>query len=388
MCGWSFALTLSLAVWPASGQLPASGPLSDNDSQALHAEIARLDTLLISAPDKAVITYQMARTWAAGKQWPEAMRWLQKVADQNAGLDPSRGSIFAELRGTREFEGILAAVQRATPAVSHSNVFFKVLEGDLVPESLAYDPKSKHFYFGSMKKGKVVRCSTSGNCTDFASGFGTVLGLKVRGNGLWLLSNSDKESALIHCDLQTARVVHKYSVTGPGHDFNDLAITAAGDVYLTDTSAGAVWHLGKGTDLTRLPGRFAFANGIALSPDGSLLYVSTFPEGITVLDLKTLVATPIARPDDLCLAMIDGLYFHRGTLIGIQNGFMTPRVVRFVLTREFRAIERFEILERRNPWFDGVTTGVLAGSDFVYVANIQDDKKSGFAPITILKLHL
>lgn len=196
MSGWSLALTLSLAVWPASGQLPTSGPLSDSDSQAMRAEIARLDALLISAPDKAVINYQMARTWAAGKQWPEAMRWLRKVADQNAGLDPSRDSIFAELRGTREFEGILAAVQRATPAVSHSNASFNVSEGDLVPESVAYDPKGKHFYFGSMKNGKVVRCSTSGNCTDFASGFGTVLGLKVHGNGLWLVSNSDNESAV------------------------------------------------------------------------------------------------------------------------------------------------------------------------------------------------
>jgi hypothetical protein len=362
--------------------------LSDSDSQAIRAEVARLDTLLISAADKNAITYQIARTWAAGKQWPEAMRWLQKVADQNVGLDPSRDSIFAELRGTREFEAILAAVQRATPAVSHSNVFFKVLEGDLVPESLAYDPKSQHFYFGSMKKGKILRCSSSGNCTDFASGFGTVLGLKVHGNGLWLLSNSDKESSLIHCDLRTARVVHKYSAAGPGHNFNDLVIADTGDVYLTDTSAGAVWHLGKGADLTRLPGRFASANGIALSPDRSLLYVSTFPEGITVLDLKTLIATPIARPGDLCLAMIDGLYFHRGTLIGIQNGFMTPRVIRFVLTRDFRAIQRFEVLERRNPLFDGVTTGVLAGSDFVYMANIQDGKKSSFIPIVILKLHV
>ena len=113
-------------------------------------------------------------------------------------------------------------------------------------------------------------------------------------------------------------MVHKYSVAGPGHDFNDLAITAAGDVYLTDTRAGAVWHLGKGADLIRLSERFAFANGIALSPNDSLLYVSTFPDGIMVLHLKTNITSPIARPADLCLAMIDGLYFRRGALTAIQ----------------------------------------------------------------------
>jgi hypothetical protein len=114
-------------------------------------------------------------------------------------------------------------------------------------------------------------------------------------------------------------------------------------VYLTDTRAGSVWHLETGsTELTQLPERFEFANGIAISPAGRLLYVSTFPDGIKIVDLKTHAAAPIARPADLCLASIDGLYFHRGALIAIQNGFMTPRVVRSPL----RAIERFEVPER------------------------------------------
>jgi hypothetical protein len=160
-------------------------------------------------------------------------------------------------------------------------------------------------------------------------------------------------------------------------------------VFLTDTRAGAVWHLAIGAaDLTRFPGRFESANGITLSPDESRLYVSTFPDGITIVDLKTQTATPIVRPPGLCLAAIDGLYFHSGALIAIQNGFMTPRIARFSLSRSLRTIERFEILERRNPLFEGVTTGVVAGDEFFFIANIQDDKETGFNPIRVLKLHL
>jgi hypothetical protein len=82
------------------------------------------------------------------------------------------------------------------------------------------------------------------------------------------------------------------------------------------------------------------------------------------------------------------LYFHAGTLIATQNGFMTLRVARFRLGRNLRSIAAFEILERRNPLFEGVTTGALAGNDFFYMANIQDDKESGFRPISVLRLHM
>jgi hypothetical protein len=96
----------------------------------------------------------------------------------------------------------------------------------------------------------------------------------------------------------------------------------------------------------------------------------------------------IARPGGLCLAAMDGLYFDGGSLIAIQNAFMAPRVARFNLSRDLRSIERFELLERRNPLFDGIRTGVIVGAEFYYMANVQDEKKSGFVPSTILKLHL
>jgi hypothetical protein len=78
----------------------------------------------------------------------------------------------------------------------------------------------------------------------------------VHDSGLWLLNNADKESALIHYDLASARVIHKYAIAGSGHAFNDLAIATGGDIYLTDTRAGAVWHRANGAaDPTRFPGR-------------------------------------------------------------------------------------------------------------------------------------
>jgi hypothetical protein len=179
-------------------------------------------------------------------------------------------------------------------------------------------------------------------------------------------------------------------VKGAGHLLNDIEIAPSGDVYVTDTRAGTVWRLpaNGATELTPIPGRFTFANGLALSPEADLLYVSAWPDGILVVDLKDGAAAPIARPNGLSLAGIDGLYFHRGSLIAIQNAFMVPRVIRLTLTKDMHAIAKSEVLERRHPLFDGVTTGVIAGREFFYMANMQIDRKDNFTPINILKIGL
>jgi DNA-binding beta-propeller fold protein YncE len=143
-------------------------------------------------------------------------------------------------------------------------------------------------------------------------------------------------------------------------------------------------------------GRFTAANGIALSTEGSKLYVADFGDGISVVDLSSGSVHPIGQPPGLCLATIDGLYFYRGTLVAIQNGYMSPRVVQFSLTTDGNRIQHARVLERRNPLFDGVTTGVIAGDEFYYIANNQIDKVHDgrivpgvhLNPITILKLHL
>src|SRR5579883_521244 len=223
----SGAFILLLGALPALAQLPPSAVLRPSDQQLFHAEVDRIERLMATAADKPAVTYQMARTWAAAKQWPETMDWLRKIVAFTTGLDPSRDSIFAPLRGTREFDAIVNAVEASTPPVSHSSVAFKVPEGDLVPESMAFDPAGERFYFGSMRKGEVLECTNSGSCRQFVSGLATVLGLKVNRSSLWLLNNGVQSSALMRYDLHSGHLLQRFSAAGPGHNLNDLAFGPA-----------------------------------------------------------------------------------------------------------------------------------------------------------------
>jgi hypothetical protein len=79
----------------------------------------------------------------------------------------------------------------------------------------------------------------------------------------------------------------------------------------------------------------------------------------------------------ILLGYIDGLYAIKGSLVAIQNGPMVPRIVRFVLSSDGSKITDMKVLERRNPLFDGITTGVLVGDQLYYVPNNQLDKVVG-----------
>jgi hypothetical protein len=141
---------------------------------------------------------------------------------------------------------------------------------------------------------------------------------------------------------------------------------------------------------------FTAANGIALSPDERTLLVASFGDGIAAIDLASQSVKPVPHPSDVCLAYIDGLYALRGSLIAIQNGPMLPRIVRFTLSPGGNEIVAMTILERRNPLFEGVTTGSLVGDQLYYVANSQLDKVADgkikahvrLDPLRILAIHV
>ena len=79
----------------------------------------------------------------------------------------------------------------------------------------------------------------------------------------------------------------------------------------------------------------------------------------------------LAKSEGVIDASIDGLYFYRQSLVGIQNGIHPGRVVRFYLDPGLARITRREILETYNPLFENPTTGGLDGDSFLFMANPQ-----------------
>ena len=392
------ALSVLLVRVPMWAQLQPKQMLSVEDEREFKKELARLQSLLPSANNKPAIELQIANTYAAGGQYPEAVQRLRKLIAKNLGFDPSKDPDFARLRHTAEFQSIMDEVRRQTPPVHNSHLITTLDERDVRPENIAFDFKRTAFLLGNTTKFELVRCSVIGHCLPLVppqtgeQGYG--LGLKVnRGaDQVWSTYNAPEGAALRCYDLESGERLRSAAIEGK-HVLNDLAISSGGVVYVTDTAEGSVYRLSPGTiALQRIASQHAFtsANGISISIDGRLLYVSTWEDGLAVIDLQSGAVAPMIHPDHVCLAFIDGLYTTDGSLVAIQNGPMLSRIVEFTMSANHRQITAMRVLERRNPAFDGITTGVIVGKDLCYIANPQTDRENGaeLRPLQIFRVPI
>lgn len=366
---------------------------------------AELEKLLATTAEPGIVMVEIARQYAIAGDRKQALAWFEKAAALNPEYTPEFDRDFETMAALPEFQPLVERARKASPPVRRSALAFTVAESDLIPEGLAWDARSKKLYLGSINKHKIVEIASNGSVRDFIAagqdGIGSVIGMKVnpRTNTLWANSLSNTEgSGVFHYDLATGRLIRKY-VLPADLLFNDLEVTSKGDVFVTATRAQALYWISAKTDKLEewRPGlKLRDANGIALSSGQKRLFIATFPDGVTIIDLESGSVRGLAHPAGVTLAGIDGLYFHNNSLIAVQNGCIAHRVARFFLNPALDRVEKAEVLERGNPLFDVPTTGAVAGDTFYFVANSQLHNygargivdRAKLRPISILKLKL
>lgn len=313
--------------------------------------------LAISPRDPATL-FNLTQVYVHGGEGAKALPLLRGLAERGLGFDPGVDPAFAKLPG---YDELVASFERHTPRVSRSERAALLREADLFPEGIACDAATGNLFVGSILKRKIVRVDAKGAVSDFVAprrdGLVSVLGIKVdsRRHELWAAASGGPEfpdenghSGLFRFDLRTGALAGKYLLpSGTAHMLNDLAFDADGNAYLSDTTTGAIYRLSaalKELEVFISPGTFRGPNGVAVSDDSRHLYVASSGRGLSAVDLKTKAVTDLAVSEDVVAAGIDGLYFHRDSLVGVQNGIGPGRVMRYHLSAP-TVIARAEILE-------------------------------------------
>ncbi len=367
-----------------------------------------------------VAVYLLAATWVRAGKPNAAFEWLQRLWQMGSCLVPSSKS-FASIESDPRFKDAEAIIRAESAKRHRAAAAFTVPEKDLVPESIAYDPVEQVFYVSSLWKRKIVwakpgRVGAPASTGDFveegADGLDAVLGMKVDAvrRRLWAVSAAEPEmkgfqsetygrSALHEYDLESKKLLRKIVLPGPlTHLFNDLALDAAGNVYVTDTESAEIHVLRAGeSELKTLVKKSSFVApaGIVSSPDGTHLYVADAAQGLFHVDPATGEIQPLDQAPGLFPAGLDGLVLHDGSIIGITNAVSAGRVARWRLAADGMALEDGEILECGHPSFHQPTRGVVVDGALYFIANSQSDQiaEGGLATerledIVILRLPL
>lgn len=402
---------------PAGASRPAPASFAEALAHAQEAFAAGDQERLVGvlraavgfAPGHGLLLYHLARAEALTGRAEDAVRTLERVAPQGATRNVEGDTAFAALRGSPRFQAAVRRLRQNAVPIVRSDTSFALPDPDFIPEGIAHDPRGDRFYVGSLHRGQIVRVTPAGEVTAFTEpgqdGVGQVIGLRVdperrrlwaatlapdslaprfqRGRGGW--------SALDVYDLGTGRLLARYPApdsTRP-HLLNDVALTPGGDVYVTDSEAGALYRLpAGGTALERVHGGagFTYPNGIAVSADGSRLHVA-HAEGVSTLALaddSEARVERLAAPEGVPLGGIDGLYACGTGLLAVQRLLDFQQVSRIELSADGRAALAVHPLERRHPAHDAATTGATAGDAFHYIADARLARlqpEGGLAPV-------
>jgi sugar lactone lactonase YvrE len=405
------AISTVLALLLPHAEAVECTPITSPD---VESEIKHLQQLTNVHPDDPVVVYNLATDYAEKCDVPTTLKLLRQVAAAKGGLDPGEYRGFTYLRDTPEFKAIVAQIRLKNKPKIQSKAAFVIRETDLFPEGMAYARYNGRIYAGSVQR-KIVWTDKTGELHDLVKAgedkLAYVAGLHVdeTRKELWAVSTRFGDTAEL---AGTAPGLFKYDLTsGKRLDIfisqnkssgylNDVTVApSSGKAYVTNTMEGSVYCTKTGSHELELflasetvPG----ANGITISDDEKTLFVAG-DFGIYRVDLGTRYSAPLQKMSDVIDASIDGLYFYRQSLVGIQNAIHPGRVVRFYLDPTLTKITGWEILETYNPAFENPTTGSLDGDSLLFMANTQLHKwqpgkplpaPSGLHSVQILRISL
>jgi sugar lactone lactonase YvrE len=384
----------------AHGQDPEEikgAPAEPGDAQEIRQQIAAVEKLQPTLPDRGAALYFLATAKQHLRETREALALLKECIAFEEGFDPSGEPAFLELKSTKEFTTLVETVHREFPVMAQAREAFRTTEKDLIPEGLAYDAQRNIFYLSSLNRRKIVEIGRDGKISDFvpADRFGLlpVLGIRLSPNDgtVWADSFTDGgRTELLHFDA-AGKLLGRFKPEGSAkHGFNDLVIRKNGEVITTDSLANAVLRFdpAAGTFTAVAVHRPLFyPNGIALSEDDHTLYVAD-NLGVVRVDLAGGESRDVDPGPRSTLAGIDGLYWHKGGLIGIQNGIGSPRLAAFHLSSDGLRVTRTTVLENRSNFSVLPTTGAIRGSDFFFIANSQIDNMNNDKVMDVTRLEV
>ncbi len=346
----------------------------------------------ILRPNHPRLIYNLSIAYALNNQKVSAVKSLERLAVMGLYFSVENNEIFTNLFELPEFKRVQKSFNQNKLAVNKSEKAFSLDQKDLIPEGIAYNPSDQRFFISSIHQRKILAVDENTKVSEFSresDGLWSVSGLQVdeKRQILWACTTAfpqmkgfDKKdegkSGIFKYDLRNGKLLKKYLLSNETekHALGDLVINKNGDVFATDSLSPRIYSINSKKDTLEVfldSDSFVSLQGLTFSPDEKFLFVADYSTGISKIELKTRKIEQLKSAENITVLGIDGLYFHNGNLIAIQNGVNPNRVVRLNLDKKFSKILSFETLEAGHESFNEPTPGIIKGSEFYFIANSQ-----------------
>ncbi len=319
---------------------------------------------------------------------------LDAYADIGIGRDLGNEPSIKTVIASPQLKNSWARHTANRAPLARSTVRATLPDSTLWPEGMDHDPRTGAFYVASIRHRTIAEWRNGATRELLPRGsanLGAILAVRVdaaRGvlwattSGIPQQANSTPAdtavAALLRIRIADGSIEKRWNlpVASGGRVLGDVAIGPRGDVYLSDSQHPELYRLAPGADslvAIRHP-LFRSLQGIAPASDASILYVADYSHGILRVNLTSHEVVRITDAPNSTSLGVDGLVWHRGALIAIQNGVAPARVMRFTLDAAGTRFTRAEVLDRNSAIADEPTIGTMVGDEFVYVANSQWEK--------------
>ena len=379
---WRRAIGVVVAALFAQA-VPPLHAADDAAATAARASLERVRAMRAERPGDGLLVYYQAVVHAMLGERDAALAELRSLVGRRLGIVPARGTGLDALWSDPEFQAVRERLAADEPRTADAPVAFRLNDARLLPEGIAFDPAGRRYFFGSLAQRKIVVTDGRGTVRDFSrpdDKLDTVLGLAVdaRRRELFAVSTNgfedsakvERRNAVLRYDLKRGRLAARHDAPA-AQQLNDVAVGPDGTLYATDSEAGTVFRLRPGESVLTPFGKPAVArgaNGIAASPEGAL-YV-TLSTGIGRIDPRDGSMKRLDQPDNVVTGGIDGLYWYRGDLVGVQNTPNPGRVIRIRLDPAGQRIVGLTVLQsHHHPAFAEPTTAAIGERALYVLAN-------------------
>lgn len=368
----------------------ASSSLQSGDTAGARRELERART---AWPTQESYIWYSAVLAARVGDTTAALRALGSYADLGLGRDLRGNAAFARINDAPGFDVLVRRHEVARAPVVNSTRYATIPDTLFWAEGLDVDRTSGHVFVTSVRQRTIVELDASGRrlrdvLPPREPGIGAIFAVRVgpRGDVLYASMGAVPQmngyqpadtalAALLEIGRSDGRVRRRWDlpVVAGGHTLGDVAIGPAGDVFTSDSNQPFLYRLRPGADtLERLSSPlFMSLQGIATTPDPNVLYVADYSIGLLRVDLRSGDVVRVSDAPRSTSLGCDGLVWHDGSIIAVQNGVEPARIMRFHLDATGHAITRADVIDRNVSLATEPTIGTIVNGSFYYVANSQ-----------------